>query len=153
MWQLQCWWAHWTSLLAKAAIMFLLPRSPAVQCRAVLAGPGKRTHLLLEIIWKQQQPRMSPVWRDSREAGLSARGRVFTRCNKEVSSFILYVRLYVCHRCIQTQCSVSCFCLLNPLTCSIFVVFPEPKNIIYFEVWVLTVRCTPQDRKTGNPLL
>lgn len=35
-----------------------------------LAGSGKRTHLLYEIISNQIQHRMSPVWTDSGEAGL-----------------------------------------------------------------------------------
>lgn len=62
---------NWTTLLAWVAFVFSLPRVPAVQCRGWLAGSGKRTHLLYEIISDQIQHRMSPVWRDSggREGG------------------------------------------------------------------------------------
>lgn len=66
---------NWTTLLAWVAFVFSLPRVPAVQCRGWLAGSGKRTHLLYEIISDQIQHRMSPVWRDSGGGGGREGGR------------------------------------------------------------------------------
>lgn len=78
------WWRQWWALLWEldhslgvGSIRIFSAMSARGAVRGWLAGSGKRTHLLYEIISNQEQHRMSPVWRDSGEVGLWGEGCVY----------------------------------------------------------------------------
>lgn len=89
------WWAQSWELDRLANSVALGVFGAMSACGAIalwLAGSRKRTHLLYEIISKEIENRMSPVWTDSGEAGLGS-GAECTVCMFDFTPSVVYICL------------------------------------------------------------